>query len=263
MTHDEGRRLRPLPHGTTPAVRASTCCMRAPATWGKSTPGRAKAFPCNQVITLFQEAALGGARPVPGGGTRRGPFCKRAADPLRRRAPSPCRSGRLRSAPPTSVLAKHLYHYDEAQVADVLEDPSIPATSHRAERALKTPIVSRKVWGGNRTEAGARARSRVLQSTLATCKQQAVSFHQIPAATVSCGLLGKLFKSRQRRNQGANQAPVFVVCWVSLEIPPGDGCWRKQILHSTPEIPRDFEFLRIFIRRRRSDFACLRTSSTA
>ena len=37
---------------------------------------------------------------------------------------------------------------------------------------------------------------------------------------------------------------------VSLEIPPGGWCWRKQILHSTPETPRDFEFLRIIIQRR-------------
>ena len=37
------------------------------------------------------------------------------------------------------------------------------------------PIVNRKVWGGNRTQAGAQAQA-VLQSTLATCKQQAVSF---------------------------------------------------------------------------------------
>ena len=50
-------------------------------------------------------------------------------------------------------LAKHLYHYGE-QWLTFLEDPSIPATNHRAEQALKTPIVYRKVWGGNRTEAG-------------------------------------------------------------------------------------------------------------
>src|SRR5205807_2983319 len=71
-------------------------------------------------------------------------------------------------------LARHLYHYGE-QWLTFLEEPSIPATNHRAEQALKVPIVNRKVWGGNRTQAGAQAQS-VLQSTLATCKQQAVSF---------------------------------------------------------------------------------------
>ena len=85
-----------------------------------------------------------------------------------------------------------LYHYGE-QWLTFLEDPSIPATNHRAERALKTPIVNRKVWGGNRTEAGARAQC-VLQSTLATCKQQAVSFLEFLRDRL-CGLLGKLFIS--------------------------------------------------------------------
>ena len=89
-------------------------------------------------------------------------------------------------------LAKHLYHYGE-QWLTFLEDPSIPATNHRAERALKTPIVNRKVWGGNRTEAGAGAQC-VLQSTLATCKQQAVSFLEFLRDRL-CGLLGKLFIS--------------------------------------------------------------------
>ena len=71
-------------------------------------------------------------------------------------------------------LARHLYHYGE-QWLTFLEDPTIPATNHRAEQALQVPIVNRKVWGGNRTQAGAQAQS-VLQSVLATCKQQAVSF---------------------------------------------------------------------------------------
>ena len=71
-------------------------------------------------------------------------------------------------------LARHLYHYGE-QWLTFLADPTIPATNHRAEQALKVPIVNRKVWGGNRTQAGAQAQS-VLQSVLATCQQQAVSF---------------------------------------------------------------------------------------
>ena len=87
-------------------------------------------------------------------------------------------------------LAKHLYHYGE-QWLTFLEDPSIPATNHRAEQALKVPIVNRKVWGGNRTQAGAQAQS-VLQSTLATCKQHAVSFLEFLGDRLR-GLLGKLF----------------------------------------------------------------------
>jgi len=71
-------------------------------------------------------------------------------------------------------LAAHLYGHGE-QWLTFLEDPAVPATNHRAEQALKGPIVNRKVWGGNRTAAGAEAQG-VLQSALATCKQQAISF---------------------------------------------------------------------------------------
>jgi len=40
-----------------------------------------------------------------------------------------------------------------------LLDPKITATNHRGEQALKMPIVNRKVWGGNRTQAGAEAQA--------------------------------------------------------------------------------------------------------
>jgi hypothetical protein len=48
----------------------------------------------------------------------------------------------------------------------------IPATNHRAEQALKTPIVNRKVWGGNRTDAGGEAQA-VISSVLQTCANKA------------------------------------------------------------------------------------------
>ena len=54
-----------------------------------------------------------------------------------------------------------------------LLDPTIPATNHRAEQALKTPIVNRKVWGGNRTHAGGHAQA-VICSVLETCKNKAI-----------------------------------------------------------------------------------------
>lgn len=68
-------------------------------------------------------------------------------------------------------FAKHLHQH----VADwfvFLLDPHVPATNHRAEQALKTPIVNRKVWGGNRTAHGAQAQA-VLSSVLQTCKNTA------------------------------------------------------------------------------------------
>ncbi len=63
----------------------------------------------------------------------------------------------------------HLYHHGE-QWLQFLEDPDIPATNHRAEQALKTPIVNRKVWGGNRTDTGVHAQVVTL-SVLETCKK--------------------------------------------------------------------------------------------
>ena len=55
-------------------------------------------------------------------------------------------------------FAKHLGNHSAAWFAFLL-DPKITATNHRGEQALKTPIVNRKVWGGNRTKAGAEAQA--------------------------------------------------------------------------------------------------------
>jgi len=70
------------------------------------------------------------------------------------------------------TFAKHLYGHGE-QWLQFLLDASIPATNHRAEQALKVPIVNRKVWGGNRTGAGAQAQA-VTSSVLQTCKNKAI-----------------------------------------------------------------------------------------
>jgi len=89
-------------------------------------------------------------------------------------------------------LAAHLYHHGE-QWLQFLEDPSIPATNHRGEQALKTPIVNRKVWGGNRTEAGAAAQA-VVGSILQTCQKKTIdAFAYISDALR--GVLGNLFPS--------------------------------------------------------------------
>ena len=54
-----------------------------------------------------------------------------------------------------------------------LIDPTIQATNHWAERAIRPAVVNRKVWGGNRTWPGARAQS-ILMSVIQTCGQRAV-----------------------------------------------------------------------------------------
>lgn len=54
-----------------------------------------------------------------------------------------------------------------------LQFPGVDATNHKAEQAIRPAIVNRKVWGGNRTEAGAGAQS-VLMSVLRTAAQRGV-----------------------------------------------------------------------------------------
>jgi transposase len=66
-------------------------------------------------------------------------------------------------------LAKHLirqYPY----LFSYLHCPGLEATNWRAEQALRPAVVARKVWGGNRTEPGARTHE-VLMSVLHTSKQ--------------------------------------------------------------------------------------------
>lgn len=52
-----------------------------------------------------------------------------------------------------------------------LRHPGADATNWRGERAVRPAVVNRKVWGGNRSEAGARAQS-VIMSVMRTCVQR-------------------------------------------------------------------------------------------
>lgn len=70
-------------------------------------------------------------------------------------------------------LARHLSNERE-HLFPFLYCPGLAATNHQAERALRGLVIARKVWGGNRTAAGARTQS-VLMSVLRTCRQQGVS----------------------------------------------------------------------------------------
>jgi transposase len=62
-------------------------------------------------------------------------------------------------------------HLDD--VFEFLRQPGIDATNYRAEQAIRPAVVNRKVWGGNRTAAGARDQS-ILMSVLRTCHQRAL-----------------------------------------------------------------------------------------
>ena len=76
---------------------------------------------------------------------------------------------RFRS-PQNRRLAKHLLRERDA-LFTFLNCPDLEATNWRAEQAIRPMVVTRKVWGGNRTTQGARTQS-VLVSILQTCRQQ-------------------------------------------------------------------------------------------
>lgn len=52
-----------------------------------------------------------------------------------------------------------------------LLDPAVPATNYWSEQAIRPAVVTRKVWGGNRTWEGAHTQE-ILASVLRTCRQQ-------------------------------------------------------------------------------------------
>jgi transposase len=85
------------------------------------------------------------------------------------------RLGRLlywpKTQPDNERLAKHLDKHRQ-DLFTFLKVPGLDATNYRAEQAMRPAAVNRKVWGGNRTAAGAHAQS-VLMTVLATCRQQA------------------------------------------------------------------------------------------
>ena len=67
-------------------------------------------------------------------------------------------------------MAQHLWgHRDD--LFTFLRQPGLDATKWRAELAIRFGVILRKVWGGSRTWAGARAQS-VLMSVWRTCWQQ-------------------------------------------------------------------------------------------
>jgi len=90
------------------------------------------------------------------------------ADDLQRRMKSLTRPPRSNAL--NERLAAHLHHH-LGELFTFLRHPGIDATNHKAEQAIRPAVVNRKVWGGNRTEAGAAAQS-ILMSVLFTAIRQ-------------------------------------------------------------------------------------------
>jgi transposase len=150
--------------------------------------GQARSFP-RQVIALLQEAL--GLR----ADYRQG---RRSADELCAAYAGYCDrlyrlTERPRSNEANETFAAHLHRYGASWFVFLLEPDAIPATNYQAEQALRTPIVNRKVFGGNRTDAGCRAQEAT-SSTIQTCKQQQRSAFAFLRDTV-CGLAGSIFSA--------------------------------------------------------------------
>ena len=87
-----------------------------------------------------------------------------------------------RAVPAYETLAGHLWNHFESWFT-FLSDPTVPATNYQAEQAIRPAVVNRKVWGGNRTAAGATAQG-VLLSVLQTCKQHAQAALDLVSSTL-------------------------------------------------------------------------------
>ena len=74
--------------------------------------------------------------------------------------------------PENRKLLKHLRKERDA-LFTFLYDPAVPASNWWGEQAIRPAVVTRKVWGGNRTPHGAAAQA-ILASFLRTCDQQGV-----------------------------------------------------------------------------------------
>ena len=72
--------------------------------------------------------------------------------------------------PANRRLANHLGH-EQPYLFTFLHCPGLDATNHEAERAIRWMVIARKVWGGNRTWAGAQTQ-QILVSVLRTSWQQ-------------------------------------------------------------------------------------------
>jgi len=67
-------------------------------------------------------------------------------------------------------LVKHLRCERDA-LFTFLKNPSVPASNWWGEQAIRPAVVTRKIWGGNRTANGA-ATQQTIASVLRTCQQQ-------------------------------------------------------------------------------------------
>ena len=88
--------------------------------------------------------------------------------------------------PDNERFAEHLSNQHNS-LFTFLEFQGVDATNHKAEQAIRPAVVNRKVWGGNRTDPGARAQS-VLMSVLRTAAQRGVDSLHFLSSTIKSRL---------------------------------------------------------------------------
>jgi hypothetical protein len=74
-------------------------------------------------------------------------------------------------------FTRHL-HREFPAIWSFLFDPTIDATNWRAEQAIRPAVVTRKVWGGNRSWRGAHAQ-QTLTSVIRTAQQRQLNPHTV------------------------------------------------------------------------------------
>ena len=86
-------------------------------------------------------------------------------------------------------FAWFLYDHQD-DIFAYLQHPGMDATNWRGEQAIRPAVVNRKVWGGNRTWAGAIAQS-VITSLIQTCRLRRIDpfQHLIRSLTTTSGLI--------------------------------------------------------------------------
>jgi transposase len=101
-------------------------------------------------------------------------------------------TARPRCNPLNDTFARHLHNHGPEWFLFLLE-PGQPATNYLAELALRLPISNRKIFGGNRTDAGCQAQV-ITCSTIQTCRQQKRSAFAFIRDAV-CGMVQSIFSA--------------------------------------------------------------------
>jgi transposase len=101
-------------------------------------------------------------------------------------------TARPRCNPLNDTFAGHLHNHGPEWFLFLLE-PGQPASNYLAELALRLPISNRKIFGGNRTDAGCQAQV-ITCSTIQTCRQQKRSAFAFIRDAV-CGVVQSIFSA--------------------------------------------------------------------